>query len=571
MVCLGATLFAQNITVTDAIGQSPTAFLKNNLLSGGGVYIFNVKHQNSASNISMPNIGTFDANGYYGLGMANGIIMTTNNIEAAVGPNNSGSCTMSLQPYYSDKTIEPLASGNVTGCSALDFDFVCLNGSVQFNYCFGSEEYMEFCCSTVNDLFVFLLTGPDPETGDEVTRNIAMIPGSVSEENPNGIAVAVNSVNRGDYTGTGGTGCYREYSDYYIDNEIKNDDGSDPEGVQYDGFTDKLVARANIVPCAIYHMHIGICNVGDNAWDSGVFIEGGSFYAPSDETGLSRVTVDTVKGHCPFNVTIDLSQAAFESGEVQFSYGGTAVYGVDYAAFDQDGYRLDSTTFTLSGEPRTFSLYALNDADLSENKTIEVYLHTSFCPEVPQLIVEDTQRFVLIRGGDVKLRDTTLSCAKACLEVTAPLVYGDNVSYVWQNLDGTLATGVDNPYALTSSAMIFQNTTLRLIATGGSGCNSDTATVVIKVNDKDVPVAIDEAESPVVSVFPNPAKDYVNVSANAIQRVEIYTIEGKLVYEQAGNGANTLTIPASVLGNGVFGIKVTTPSGIAVDKFVVNQ
>ena len=173
--CIVSCLCAQNITVADAIGQSPTSFLKNNLVSGDGVYIFNVEYAGSASDIGVRSIGTFDANGYDGLGMESGIIMTTGDIAGAVGPNDASNMTMNLWPdVYRDVSIQEMASHYIYNCSTLDFDFVCLNSNISFNYCFGSEEYIEYCCQEVNDLFVFLLTGPDPQTGGETTKNIAI-------------------------------------------------------------------------------------------------------------------------------------------------------------------------------------------------------------------------------------------------------------------------------------------------------------------------------------------------------------------------------------------------------------
>ena len=570
LVCLAAGLFAQNITVTDAIGQSPVAFLKNNLISGDGVYLFNVKYNNSASNIDYRAVGTFDAGTYDGLGMQKGIIMTSGDIDAAVGPNTSGSFTMQLYPTYTDQTISSLATGTVNGSSSFDFDFVCLNSNISFNYCFGSEEYVEFCCQQVNDLFVFLLTGPDPETGEEVAKNIAMIPNTISDDYPNGIPVSVNSVNDGLHGNDGVNDCFSGYSSYFIHNEP--DDGSQPDGVQYDGFTDKLTARASVVPCAVYHMHIAIANVSDNAWDSGVFLEGGSFAAPSAETGLSVPTTDTVKGSCPFSRTIDLTAADFESGTVHFKYGGTATYGVDYILMDEYENEIDTNSFELTKEPRSFTIKGLPTANLKNDKSIELYLETQFCAEFPQLIVHDTQHYAMIRGGDVKLADTTIECADGCFEVAANLIYGENVTYQWLNLDGTVATGIANPYAGKSTAMIFEDRDYIVIATGGSGCNSDTATVHVKVKTKEIPVGIDEVDAAIVNVYPNPATEVINIEAEGLQRVEVYTVEGRLVMDREYNNVNgSVAISTDELEAGVYGIRVSTANGKRAAKVVVNK
>ena len=185
LLCLAASVCAQNVTVTNALGQMPATFINNNLL-GGGVYIFNAKYNNTTSPINYQNIGTFQANGFGGLMMDHGIIMTTGNISVAPGPNSQTGASSAIDGYYSDPEMAPIATASVTSCATLDFDFVCLSSYVSFNYTFASEEYPEYVCSNFNDVFAFFLTGPDPETGEEVTRNIAIIPGTVTDSTPDG-------------------------------------------------------------------------------------------------------------------------------------------------------------------------------------------------------------------------------------------------------------------------------------------------------------------------------------------------------------------------------------------------
>ena len=149
---------AQNITVASATGQMPATFIQNNLL-GGGVYVFNAKYANSLGIIASPGIGTFQSNGYSGLSMQSGIVMTTGDIDIAVGPNSTGSQSTMYNYNYSDPEMESVATDEINGCSTLDFDFVCLSDMVSFQYCFASEEYPEWVCSDYNDVFAFFLKG----------------------------------------------------------------------------------------------------------------------------------------------------------------------------------------------------------------------------------------------------------------------------------------------------------------------------------------------------------------------------------------------------------------------------
>ena len=564
LACLTAGAWAQSISVTSAVGQSPVTFLQNNLL-GGGVYVFNAKFNNTSSNIATPNIGTFQSNGFMGLMMTGGVIMTTGNIDVAPGPNNASGKSNSIDGFYSDPEMAPVATGTINGCSTLDFDFVTLSGSISMNFCFGSEEYPEYVCSSYNDVFAFYVTGPDPETGEEVTRNIAIIPGTVSDSTPNGIAVAINSVNDGvpgSYAGA--EGCYYDFANYYVDNT--NDTTG---GVQYDGYTSKLAASAQLVPCEVYHMHISVCNVGDNAFDSGVFLEGGSFTAPTMAIGLSRPGVTPVHGSCPTDIPLTLGLTQFDEGTVRFSFGGTAVLGTDFEIVDENGVAIDSNGLHIDNDVHSFILRGLQGADLSQEKTIDVYLATSLCANFPQLVSYDTMHFTLDHGGDVMVKDTTITCTHACFEVGTELVYGENVTYRWEP-----TTGLDDPFSLVTTAMIFESTDYMLIATGGSGCNSDTAMVhvVITSDNPDIPVSIDEVDGGSVSVYPNPANEVIHISAADVQRVEVFTREGRKVYEQSYNSfTGTLDIPTEGMAAGVYGIRVSTSNGMNGAKIVVNK
>ena len=216
---------AQNITVQSAVGQNITTFVEQQL-KGNGVYITNVKFNNVQGNVTHPQIGTFNSNGYQLLQMDEGVIMTTGNVSVAPGPNSNFSASAAVSNYYSDNSIASLASGALYACSTLDFDFVSISPYVTMNYCFGSEEYPEFVCSSFNDVFAFLVTGPDPTTGQTTTKNIAIIPHSATAANPDGITVTINAVNQGlPGTSSGGTGCYYTFSDFYVSNHLPGSGG----------------------------------------------------------------------------------------------------------------------------------------------------------------------------------------------------------------------------------------------------------------------------------------------------------------------------------------------------------
>ena len=559
LLCCVAQLCAQNITVTSAAGQSPNTFV-NTALAGKGVYLFNAKFSNSAGNISTDQIGIFYANGFPDFLMDSGIVMTTGDISVAPGPNTGGGTSGPVNGFYSDPQMDLLATSTVYGCATLDFDFIGLTDHISFMYTFASEEYPEFVCSNFNDVFAFFITGPDPQTLEERTWNVAIIPETITDSTPNGIAVAINSVNPGvaGSSGGSGTGCYYDYSGFYIANT------NDTAGVQYDGYTVKLMAEANIIPCAEYHMHLSVCNVGDNSYDSGVFLEYGSFNSPTTQMGFEQDVPDTVRIGCPTRVPLDMSNTAYEDGLVRVRFGGSAVYGRDFTCVSDSGAVLDGTqSFYISrNELHYLELAGVRGADLSVPKTIELYLETSVCPEHPELKVSDTMHFVMHPIAEMRLRDTVITADYLCTEVGVSVVSGKTpYTFQWIPEDN-----LEDPHAQHTAAFISENTVYYVVGTDGYGCGVDTATVTVNITNP--PLGIEEAEGSAVKVYPNPVSGVLNVSAEGMLSVEMYDVKGQKVYATE-NHNSLLAIDTETFASGMYYLRVVTAEGVTTQTVVV--
>ena len=275
LLCLGVHLtgWAQNnnVTVQSLQGTHIDTILKYHL-AGEAVELSNGKFNNQTGIVNYNQIGTFNRNNYTQFPFETGLVMTTGEVTVAAGPNSSGSSSSPISNFYTDATLQSsgLATATLNGCAALDFDFLAYADTFAFNYVFGSEEYPGFVCATFNDIFVFFLTGPDPVTGVTTTKNVAVVPNTVSAANPNGLPVSISTVNGGG--GNSDPGCYNgTYSAYFVSSSTGQN------GVEYNGRTVALSAEGKILACETYHMHLAIGNVGDNSYDSGVFLEGKSF------------------------------------------------------------------------------------------------------------------------------------------------------------------------------------------------------------------------------------------------------------------------------------------------------
>lgn len=190
------------------------------------------------------------------LPIKSGIIMSTGIASWAGYPNDSGSsgCGM-FTP--GDKRLEKIAGGDYTTDAAiLEIEFIANSDSISFEYFFASEEYPEFVNKGVNDVFAFFIEGP----GYDSACNIAILPTT-------GEPISVDNIN------------HKHNSEFYIGNnerwtgyfaENTNDLAS---LFQYDGMTTLLTAKAKTRPYATYKLTLAIADVGDNVYDSGVFIK----------------------------------------------------------------------------------------------------------------------------------------------------------------------------------------------------------------------------------------------------------------------------------------------------------
>ncbi|WP_425091757.1 choice-of-anchor L domain-containing protein [Tropicimonas sp. S265A] len=223
-------------TGANALTVTPTedaTTLANSIL-GTGVTI------SSATYTSNDGVNNLSAGGFSDggvIGISDGIIITSGTAASAVGPNSA------------DNTSGPGSQ------SSLKIEFETQTGDLFFNYVWASEEYNEFVNSSFNDTFDFLLSGP----GITGTENIALIPGT---NQPVEIDTVNNNVN----------------SQFYNDNDFGDFGGNPPFDIEYDGFTDVLLASATGLTIGeTYTLEMIVSDTGDSAFDSAVFIQGGTF------------------------------------------------------------------------------------------------------------------------------------------------------------------------------------------------------------------------------------------------------------------------------------------------------
>ncbi len=279
-------------------------------------------------------VGFFE-NGLGSIGIESGIILTTGVTQNAHGPNDVTDKSTNLPGPNGDVDLSRLASGNVNDAAGIEFDFAPLDSQVQFRYVFASEEYCEFVGSPYNDVFGFFVSGPGlsgPFADGAV--NVALVPGSSDY-------VSINTIN------------YDENPEYYIHNEIRPDQEqcglpivSNPfqQAIQYDGFTQVLTARLDLIPCQTYHIRLVVGDVSDAFFDSAVFLEAGSFNvgptisvdAIGQTAGAGQVYEGCEDASFRFTRTTDAPIDGPLTVQFHASTASTATMGLDYEVLPQE-------------------------------------------------------------------------------------------------------------------------------------------------------------------------------------------------------------------------------------------
>ncbi len=190
-----------------------------------------------------------------------GLVLTTGTTlgqYGPTGPNNSPNAgTDNGSPGNS--ILSSISGSQTFNASLISFKFIPLVDSIELNYFFGSEEYMEYCLTSFNDLSVILIKGPG--IGSDINHD-----GFKSLNRlPNNKIVTVNTVHPNGVN-SNGVSFQAAYPQYFINN-------AGGTVLQYDGFTTFLKAKANLIIGETYTMIFAIADVYDAIFDSGIFIK----------------------------------------------------------------------------------------------------------------------------------------------------------------------------------------------------------------------------------------------------------------------------------------------------------
>ncbi len=454
------------IIVTNA--QTPDQLVQN-VLMGVGVTASNVTYNTSAASASVPqqNVSFFDATGTT-FPITSGVLLTTGEGQGAVGPNNSGSQTDGGTPSVSsDPHLNAIASGDVENGAVLEFDFVPSGDTISFRYVFGSEEYPEFSPSSFNDAFGFFLWGPGisgpyalggyPAGG----ANLALIPGTTTP-------VTINNILPSDT------------------NYVNNANGAAyGNAIQYDGTTKLFTAITGVQCGQTYHIKLAICNVGDQSWDSGVFLEASSFSSDAVQIAVATVSGDTAIYEGCSSANIIFTRPAGQVGTpltVTYDIEGTAINGTDYNTLTSP------ITFNVGEDTVILSVSPIDDGVSEGPELITITAYS--LNECGDTVVTSGDIWILDEPIlSILEQDTIIQCKDDSVLVTAiPSGGVGDITLTWSNgeigspvyVSGDLFGSIDyyvtmtdqcnNTYTDTLTVEIAQTLKIDTLLSGPSTC-----------------------------------------------------------------------------------------------------
>ncbi|CCG53125.1 Protein of unknown function precursor; putative adhesin [Flavobacterium indicum GPTSA100-9 = DSM 17447] len=303
-VCCFFSKSWSQLTINNTL-YTPTQLVNGVLVpTGSGTTISNVQFSGVYNNTGRYQVGYFTTAGptLTQMGFTSGVVLTTgttSTIPLTLGADPGAtqmataytSCTPGeirqggTCPTVSNDLDILAGAQNFFNAAILEFDFVPVQNAVTFRYIFGSEEYndsstsagdINYNCSSYNDKFGFLISGPGIAGGQGYTnnaRNIARL--------ANGAEVSINSVN----DGVVGSSASPQNASYcvaangaWVQNTPTPEFLGTINGTQLNGNTRILSAtQTGLTPGQTYHIRLIITDVNDATYDSVVYLEAGSF------------------------------------------------------------------------------------------------------------------------------------------------------------------------------------------------------------------------------------------------------------------------------------------------------
>ena len=381
------------------------------VLLGSGVQVSNVTFTGSAAQI-----GKF-ANGTTAIGLNSGVVMSTGNVLNIDNGGSNTSLSQSMGTAGDANVLSVAQSINPNATSTRDaavlrFNFVPAGDTVKFRFVFASDEYKTYCCTQFNDAFGFFVTGPNPAGGSYNLRNFALVPGTntpitISTIYPNNAGSCSGSLN----------------SQYYIQNTTGNTQG-------FNGYLVPMEIKFPVTCGETYTFKFAVADCNDANYDTGIFLESGSFSSDAVEIAVATVTGNSTVVEACSDASFIFTRPASQTGDtltVNYDIAGTAVEGTDYNTL------INPVVFLPGMDTVILSLTPVQD-NITEGQ--ETVIITAFTVNQCGDTIETQGTLYIVDQGNIQITHNTpvANCMDDSVLMTAAATGGfAPYQYNWSN------------------------------------------------------------------------------------------------------------------------------------------
>jgi gliding motility-associated-like protein len=311
LLCVSSFGSAQILSINDSAdpqsSYDPEDLIKNVMISSScsTADTFTFQVYGAPEDLTTKSYGYFKTPPGSTFPFEEGVVLTTGSAFPAGNTVNTTDLITSSNGDSGDSDLEAaLGQSNTQDATFIKFNFTPLVDAIDFRFIMASEEYDGNTECTYADSFAFLLR----EVGTSSYTNLAVLP----DETP----VSVRNINDA-------PDC-RANTEYF--------EGYDVGNTNYGGRTKALTASSSVTPGVTYEIKLVVADQGDNAWDSAIFIEGGSFNIGGD-LGVDRLIVDGNPGCIGTPITLD-ANLTISGVTFEWFKNGTVIAGETNSTLD---------------------------------------------------------------------------------------------------------------------------------------------------------------------------------------------------------------------------------------------
>jgi len=348
---------------TDIVTYTPEQLITDVLVDADCATVNNIQYETHSVG---DDIGfSYFTDGGSNFPFENGIILSSGAATEASGPfSGSG-------PSHSGNGLPDADLEGVTGVTNthdrvyIEFDFVPLAPQISFNYIMASSEYNGSFECTFADSFAFILTNV---TAGTAPVNLAVLPAPTNNNN----TVVVTNIR----PEIDPNSCPAENEHYFA--------GYTPASgeIAYGGRTVPLTAFSDVIAGDTYHIKLVMADQGDSAFDTAIFLEGGSFSLGSVDLG-NDVIIDPNSN--------DVNTDALCEGDTKVLDAGVLPSGTAIKWF-KDGVEIPGETgqfltIDVTGD-YSMSIYFVSAPDCSREASVHIDFYPNPSPDLGEDVVK---------------------------------------------------------------------------------------------------------------------------------------------------------------------------------------